>query len=162
MGLQRKNTSFIVWREAQQPWRRGELLDLGRWTCQKYAAVYISAVVHLPFAVWWGTTDPATPYYRWRWGDSEDFFEFNLQKDKAGRRFVTTEDCIRSSLTSIGIKPFMLWPNPTEPWLCPVRALLKWVQISGLTEGFLFRQISANDQLTLSNRQLVRCYRRIK
>jgi hypothetical protein len=58
-------------------------------------------------------------------------------------------------LIHIGIKPFHLHPNLDEPWLCLVRALLKWIKLLELIEGHLFRQVNANDQVSMTDKQLV-------
>ena len=155
-GSTTKNIPLFHMREARQSWKWSSLSYMGRRESQKYATVHLSSLLYLPATLWWGFADPASPYHCWKWDVSEDITEFDLQKDKTRRRLVDIEDLCKFSLITKGIKPFMLWPNPLEPWLCPVRALLKWVSISELTEGHLFRSINANDQLSTENKPLVR------
>ncbi|KAJ7783362.1 hypothetical protein B0H16DRAFT_1297282, partial [Mycena metata] len=45
------------------------------------------------------------------------------------------------------IQPFCLWMMPEEDQhLCPVRAYARWVELSGLKEGYLFRKVDVNDR----------------
>ncbi|KAH7871392.1 uncharacterized protein C8R40DRAFT_1162622 [Lentinula edodes] len=55
------------------------------------------------------------------------------------------------SITS-DIKPFVWYELPEEyQHLCVVRAFVKWILVSGLKEGYLFRKIRANDRLAEEN-----------
>ncbi|KAJ3851515.1 DNA breaking-rejoining enzyme [Lentinula lateritia] len=50
------------------------------------------------------------------------------------------------------IKPFVWYEMPEEyQHICVVQAFVKWILISGLTEGYLFRKIRANDRLAEEN-----------
>ncbi|KAJ3760308.1 DNA breaking-rejoining enzyme [Lentinula raphanica] len=50
------------------------------------------------------------------------------------------------------IKPFVFWKMPEEYiHLCVVDAYARWIVISGLTSGFLFRKIRANDRIADEN-----------
>ncbi|KAJ7705211.1 DNA breaking-rejoining enzyme [Mycena metata] len=46
------------------------------------------------------------------------------------------------------IQPFCLWMMPEEDQhLCPVRAYARWVELSGLKEGYLFRKVDTSSEL---------------
>ncbi|KAJ3911753.1 hypothetical protein F5877DRAFT_54937 [Lentinula edodes] len=54
------------------------------------------------------------------------------------------------------IKPFVWYELPEEyQHLCVVRAFVKWILVSGLKEGYLFRKIRANDRLAEENEPMV-------
>jgi hypothetical protein len=55
----------------------------------------------------------------------------------------------------IEIKPFHLFPNHDEPHLDPIRAILRWIYVSRITEGYIFRRITTDDRLIAENRSLV-------
>lgn len=62
----------------------------------------------------------------------------------------------------LGIKPFYLFIDVKEPHLDPVFALLEWIHVSQIKQGYLFRRINANDQVVLENQHLVSRYVRYK
>ncbi|KAJ3926810.1 MAG: DNA breaking-rejoining enzyme, partial [Lentinula lateritia] len=50
------------------------------------------------------------------------------------------------------IKPFVWWEMPEEySHLCVVRAFARWITISKVTNGYLFRKIRANDRIAEEN-----------
>ncbi|KAJ3861115.1 DNA breaking-rejoining enzyme [Lentinula novae-zelandiae] len=50
------------------------------------------------------------------------------------------------------IKPFVFYEMPDEyQHICVVRAFARWILASGLTEGYLFRKIRANDRIAEEN-----------
>ncbi|KAJ3913416.1 DNA breaking-rejoining enzyme, partial [Lentinula edodes] len=52
----------------------------------------------------------------------------------------------------LDIKPFVWYEMPEEyQHICVVRAFSRWVLLSGLTEGYLFRKIRAGDRLAEEN-----------
>lgn len=55
----------------------------------------------------------------------------------------------------IGIKPFYLYLDTKDIHLNPVFALLQWIDISEITQGYLFRRVNTNDQVILENHYLV-------
>jgi hypothetical protein len=66
-----------------------------------------------------------------------------------------------SHLTQVGandkieIKPFHLFHNSKERHLDPTHSILCWIHESRITEGYLFRRISADDRLTAEDKPLV-------
>lgn len=48
-----------------------------------------------------------------------------------------------------GIKPFVLYFNRESPWLCVPTLLYEWLHVSSIRDGYLFRSISAFDQVNL-------------
>jgi hypothetical protein len=48
-----------------------------------------------------------------------------------------------------------LYLDVKEPYLCPVRALLEWIQVCHIIEGFLFRKIDVHDRVSARNIPLV-------
>lgn len=62
-----------------------------------------------------------------------------------------------SIFTNLEIKPFHLYFNRKELHLDPVHHLLRWIHVSRLTTGPLFRQVDPYDRVTMtSNKALVR------
>lgn len=59
-----------------------------------------------------------------------------------------------------GCKPFTLWRlDNDEAHLCPVRAVARWIKISGITSGYLFRPIDVMDRVGNSpDKHLVRSH----
>ncbi|KAJ3867261.1 DNA breaking-rejoining enzyme [Lentinula novae-zelandiae] len=54
------------------------------------------------------------------------------------------------------IKPFVFYEMPDEyQHICVVRAFARWILASGLTEGYLFRKIRANDRIAEENEPMV-------
>lgn len=54
------------------------------------------------------------------------------------------------------IKPFVWWEMPEEySHLCVVRAFARWITISKVTNGYLFRKIRANDRIAEENEPMV-------
>ena len=53
------------------------------------------------------------------------------------------------------IKPFHLFHNPYEPHVDPVHAILRWMYEARITEGYIFRRVTADDRLSAENRPLV-------
>jgi hypothetical protein len=53
------------------------------------------------------------------------------------------------------IKPFHLFHNPKEPHLDPVHALLCWIHVARIKEGYIFRRISTDDRIAAENKPLV-------
>jgi hypothetical protein len=61
-----------------------------------------------------------------------------------------------SSFTSLEIKPFHLYFNRKEPHLDPVHHLLRWIHVSRLTTGPLFRKVDSYDRVIITgNKALV-------
>ena len=55
-----------------------------------------------------------------------------------------------SAFTSLEIKPFHLFFNRQELHLDPVHLLLRWIRVSRLTTGSLFRRIDAQDRVSMN------------
>lgn len=55
-----------------------------------------------------------------------------------------------SIFTNIEIKPFHLYFNRSEPHLDPIHHLLRWIHVSRLTTGPLFRRIDTLDRVVLT------------
>ena len=53
------------------------------------------------------------------------------------------------------IKPFHLYHNYNERYLDPIHNLLHWIALSKITKGFIFRKITAHDQVSQENKPLV-------
>lgn len=54
------------------------------------------------------------------------------------------------------IKPFIFHVMPDEyAHLCVVRAYLKWILVSSITEGYVFRKMRANDRIAEENEPMV-------
>jgi len=62
----------------------------------------------------------------------------------------------RFSNCSIEIKPFHLWFNREKLHLDPVHALLRWIKVSNVRKGFIFRKVSLYDQVSAQDKPLVR------
>jgi hypothetical protein len=61
-----------------------------------------------------------------------------------------------SSFTNSEIKPFHLYFDRLEPHLDPVHHLLRWIRVSRLTTGPLFRNVDSYDRvITAGNKALV-------
>jgi hypothetical protein len=45
------------------------------------------------------------------------------------------------------VEPFYLYRNTAEPHLCPVRSFLKWLALSNIRNGYLFRFIGRNGHI---------------
>ena len=59
-------------------------------------------------------------------------------------------------IKELEIKPFYLYFNRKEPHLDPVHNLLRWIHVSRLTTGPLFRRIDSIDRVRiLGSRGLV-------
>ena len=56
---------------------------------------------------------------------------------------------------SIEIKPFHLWFNREKPYLDPVHALLRWIKVSNIRKGYVFRKVSLYDQISEKDKPLV-------
>jgi hypothetical protein len=55
-----------------------------------------------------------------------------------------------SIFTNTEIKPFHLYFNRAEPHLDPIHFLLRWIRVSHLTTGPLFRRIDTLDRVVLT------------
>jgi hypothetical protein len=54
------------------------------------------------------------------------------------------------------IKPFSLWCQERgQEHLDPVKALFSWIRCSGISSGFIFRKITAKDQVSEADKPLV-------
>jgi hypothetical protein len=62
---------------------------------------------------------------------------------------------IAALLTCIEIKPFHLFPDVASPHLDAVRAILRWMHVSRIAEGYIFRKISVDDRISMANKPLV-------
>jgi hypothetical protein len=61
-----------------------------------------------------------------------------------------------SSFTNLEIRPFHLYFDRKEPHLDPVHHLLRWIYVSRLTTGPLFRKVDSYDRvITAGNKALV-------
>jgi hypothetical protein len=56
-----------------------------------------------------------------------------------------------SELTSIEIKPFHLFYNRKELHLDPIHNLLRWIRVSRLTAGPLFRRVDQFDRVVMTS-----------
>ena len=46
----------------------------------------------------------------------------------------------------LGCKPFTLWMfDHIDSYLCPIRALATWINLTGIESGFLFRPLDIMD-----------------
>lgn len=64
---------------------------------------------------------------------------------------------ICSIFTNLEIKPFHLFFNRKELYLDPVHLLLRWIHVSRLTTGPLFRRIDTQDRVPMnSTKALIR------
>ena len=58
---------------------------------------------------------------------------------------------------SSDIKPFVWYELPEEyAHVCVARAFARWIRITRLTSGYLFRKIRANDRIAEENEPMVR------
>lgn len=68
--------------------------------------------------------------------------------------FRKTHQCggnfVSSFFTNLDIKPFHLYFNRRELHLDPVHLLLRWIHVSRLTTGPLFRRIDAQDRMPIN------------
>jgi len=62
-----------------------------------------------------------------------------------------------STLTNLEIKPFHLFFNRKEPHLDPVHHLLRWIHVSRLTTGPLFRRIDPYDRVVITGAKALVC-----
>jgi hypothetical protein len=53
------------------------------------------------------------------------------------------------------VKPFHFFHNPKQLHLDPVHAILRWLRLSRIREGYLFRRISVDDRISPENKPLV-------
>jgi len=61
-----------------------------------------------------------------------------------------------SIFTNLEIKPFHLYFNRKEPHLDPLHHLLRWIHVSRLTTGPLFRRVDSTDRVVIAgNKALV-------
>jgi hypothetical protein len=51
---------------------------------------------------------------------------------------------------TLEIKPFHLYFNRKEPYIDPIHHLLRWIHVSRLTTGPLFRRIDSFDRVVMS------------
>lgn len=66
------------------------------------------------------------------------------------------EQMIFVSNLALDIKPFVHHQMPLEyTHLCPVNAYARWLDVSGITEGYLFRKLDKNDRVTEENVPMV-------
>ncbi|KAJ4501672.1 hypothetical protein C8R41DRAFT_912944 [Lentinula lateritia] len=69
-----------------------------------------------------------------------------------GRWKLTLQLPFRKTSQFGAIKPFVWWIMPEEySHLCVVRAFARWIVISDITNGYLFRKIHANDRIAEEN-----------
>ncbi|KAJ3926529.1 MAG: hypothetical protein NXY57DRAFT_966429 [Lentinula lateritia] len=83
--------------------------------------------------------------------------DINLSDDpKTGQLKLSLHLPFRKTSQFGDIKPFVWYEMPEEyQHICVVQAFVKWILISGLTEGYLFRKIRANDRLAEENEPMV-------
>ncbi|KAJ3901075.1 DNA breaking-rejoining enzyme [Lentinula edodes] len=69
-----------------------------------------------------------------------------------GRWKLTLQLPFRKTSQFGAIKPFIWWMMPEEySHLCVVRAFARWIMVSDITNGYLFRKIRANDRIAEEN-----------
>lgn len=63
-------------------------------------------------------------------------------------------------IITIEVQPFYLYALPTSlKHLCPVRAYADWINLTQITEGYIFRKMGSGDRISANpGAQLVCCY----
>jgi hypothetical protein len=75
---------------------------------------------------------------------------------KSGPPSLHCQDLADMVIPLSAVQPFYLHAFPSE-WehLCPVRALMEWINATQLNEGYVFRKVAANDILVSEDKPTV-------
>ncbi|RUS27056.1 hypothetical protein BC938DRAFT_483767, partial [Jimgerdemannia flammicorona] len=68
------------------------------------------------------------------------------------KRYITLTLNFRKTAQGGGIKPFILWRNNYNKYLCPVRAYMRWLYYRGETDGYFFVVRNDNQDLDVAQR----------